>query len=208
MIDIRVGAVPPFRLIIQVPHLNSAIVGGSVLVEHCRHPLSAERGRDRLVNIVRIVHDLVAARQNDAIAALRAPRFSLLLLPVLGDRVTATVLIVRRQRTIRRQFRSPVQQREGTQADRAGFEVSLMEQIEAVMHAVADQIRGEIQVYVEVLQVELPVIAGGAIAAPAAHADVHDAGYPAVGPLVEGRTADPISRKFVNSVDERADRVS
>ncbi len=204
MVHVHVHVVPPLRLVIEAPHLHAALVSGTVFVQDGLHPLRGEGGSDRLVHVVRIVDDLVAIGEH-AQTAIGIVRIRLLLRAILRHAVAAAQRHVEQQGLARNQFRRPVEHRDSAKAERAGPQVLLVKQVECRVDAISHHVGGEVPVAVVVLYIELPVIAGGVIAAPAAHADAHGFGHSAVGPHVGSIV---VRGPLIDAVYQRADRMA
>ena len=178
-IDIRVVAVPPFRLVIHAPQTHAAGAGRAEGTHNVLDPLLGERRRDGNVGVIGIVGHLAAIGE-DAIPAVR----------IVGIRRFLRAVFLHAEAAFAGGFGRPVHQRDGAETDGAGGQVGGVERVEAGADAVvfvAPQIVARV-----VLDAGLPVVAGGVVAAPAQHRNAHQAHQSLVAPLVD-------------AVDERTD---
>ena len=158
-VHVAMHELPVVRLVVEVVERDAPATRAAVSLHQVLHPLAGELGADRDARVVRVGDDVGAVRA-DAVAAVRVERIGRLLRPVFRDTEPARVLALR----------GPAHHRHRPHRQRAGTAIALdgvVELRDVWIAGVGVRVGQKVVVARGVVDVELPVVARGGVAAPA-----------------------------------------
>ena len=187
-VHVAMHELPVVRLVVEVVEGDAAVTRAAVSLHQVLHPLAGEVGADRDARVVRVGDDVRAVRA-DAVAAVRVERIGRLLRSVLRDAEPARMFPPG----------GPAHHRHRPHRQRADAAIALdgvVELRDVRVAGVGVRVGQKVVVVRGVVDVELPVVARGGVAAPALERQADDRRD-----LIER------GRVLVHAVDERVDGV-